>query len=374
MGQVQRKLDLPVASSDMTWDAGAALKRVKAWASTESGEIDFDKFFRAFLWRDPVKKENITAYKLPYADVINGRLTVVPAAIRNASARLPQTDIPAEDKARVARVLEAWKRQIGIGEYRKDDERVEDESAEKAERVEKVYSSIDELPENVRKLKSAKRKRQWMHVWNATYKRMKDSGASNEEAERRAFAAANSVVLKKGFFKTLIDFIVDGAIDEAISESIDESIDKSTNESVDAQQLAESLHTSIDATFKNANVTREVVVKGLSNGLVYGIVYEPYSIDTQGHFTTPEEIEKAAHDFLPRACMNIHHESDLQDVEVVESYIAPIDFVINKEIVKRGSWVLVSRVNDPELRKSIEAGEITGYSLEGTATLVEVEV
>lgn len=38
MGQVQRKLDLPVASSDMTWDAGAALKRVKAWASTESEE------------------------------------------------------------------------------------------------------------------------------------------------------------------------------------------------------------------------------------------------------------------------------------------------------------------------------------------------
>ena len=87
-------------------------------------------------------------------------------------------------------------------------------------------------------------------------------------------------------------------------------------------------------------------------------------------FTSAEEIEKAAHDFLPNAVMNIYHRDDLEDVQVVESFIAPIDYDLGGEVIKQGTWVLVARVLNEDLRKMIESGEITGYSLEGTANKI----
>ena len=121
------------------------------------------------------------------------------------------------------------------------------------------------------------------------------------------------------------------------------------------------------------NFSHEVDVKmsDFSKGLVYGIVYSPNTEDTHGDWTTADEIERAAHNFLPAAksdWTNTNHGDDtLPDVDVVESYIAPCDFKIGKEAVTKGSWVIVSRVNNSELRQSIQKGEITGYSLEGTA-------
>lgn len=106
----------------------------------------------------------------------------------------------------------------------------------------------------------------------------------------------------------------------------------------------------------------------LEKGLVYGIVYEPEVVDTHGDFTSKDEIERAAHNFLPKAVMNLNHQTDLEKVSVVESYIAPLDFSFSSgEPVRKGAWVLVSKVFDEQLKKDILAGDITGYSLEGTA-------
>ncbi len=116
----------------------------------------------------------------------------------------------------------------------------------------------------------------------------------------------------------------------------------------------------------------------LDRGLVYGIVYEPYIVDSHGHWTTSGEIENAAHDFLPRAVMNVEHKvgSELDDVVVVESYIAPCDFYVEDDkdaFVSKGSWVLVTKVNGAELKKDLEDGVRAGYSLEGTARIIEME-
>lgn len=115
----------------------------------------------------------------------------------------------------------------------------------------------------------------------------------------------------------------------------------------------------------------EITLKSISlaEGLVYGIVYEPDTVDAQDEYMDAPTIQRAAHNFLPRAAMNIHHAIDCapSDVEVVESYIAPVTFNLGDNIIKQGSWVLVSRINNLELRKSIIEGELTGYSLEGFA-------
>ncbi|QCU17564.1 terminase [Bacillus altitudinis] len=107
--------------------------------------------------------------------------------------------------------------------------------------------------------------------------------------------------------------------------------------------------------------------------LVYGIVYEPHVEDAHGDYMTPAEIEKAAHGFLKDA-REIDKQHDFQAGvgEVVESYIAPSDFEMGDEMIKKGSWVLVTKASD-EIWEQIQKGEITGYSMAGTADIGKQE-
>nr|WGD68744.1 XkdF-like putative serine protease domain-containing protein [Bacillus subtilis] len=105
--------------------------------------------------------------------------------------------------------------------------------------------------------------------------------------------------------------------------------------------------------------------------LVYGIVYEPDTVDAHGDFMTAAEIEKTAHGFLKDA-REIDKQDDFQGGvgEVVESYVAPADFEMNGETIKKGSWVLVTKASE-EVWEQIKKGEITGYSMAGTAETIE---
>lgn len=98
---------------------------------------------------------------------------------------------------------------------------------------------------------------------------------------------------------------------------------------------------------KQPDFHKEVKVLAKEKGeqkLVCGIVYEPDTVDTHGDFMTAAEIEKAAHGFLKDA-REIDKQHDFQGGvgEVVESYVAPADFEMNGEIIKKGSWVLVTK-------------------------------
>ncbi len=97
--------DLPLADPDRAWDADAAEARVRRWASKDgSGDkdtIDWEKYRKAFLWYDSDAPENFGSYKLPIADVIDGRLYAVPRAIIAAAAALQGArggvDVPRDD-------------------------------------------------------------------------------------------------------------------------------------------------------------------------------------------------------------------------------------------------------------------------------------
>lgn len=107
--------------------------------------------------------------------------------------------------------------------------------------------------------------------------------------------------------------------------------------------------------------------------LVYGIVYEPDVPDAHGDFMTAEEIEKAAHGFLAEAReIDINHSFEGGTGVVVESYVAPDEFMIGSKQIAKGSWVLVTRASD-EVWEQIKAGIITGYSMAGTADVYEEE-
>lgn len=107
--------------------------------------------------------------------------------------------------------------------------------------------------------------------------------------------------------------------------------------------------------------------------LVYGVVYEPNVEDAHGDVMSATEIEKAAHKFV-KDSRNIDTQHDFESGvgEVVESYIAPTDFTLGEQDIVKGSWVLVTKAND-EIWEEIKKGEITGYSMAGTAETIEKE-
>lgn len=107
--------------------------------------------------------------------------------------------------------------------------------------------------------------------------------------------------------------------------------------------------------------------------IVYGVVLTPDVEDSQGDILSPQEIEKAAHRWLVE-----YRKHDVQHAEVakdddgqpiaepVESFIAPCDLTIAGEQVRKGAWVLATRVNDTKTWDEIRTGQRTGYSIGGT--------
>ena len=106
--------------------------------------------------------------------------------------------------------------------------------------------------------------------------------------------------------------------------------------------------------------------------IVFGEVYVPDRRDTDGNFMTAETIEKMAHDFLAKkrnSQISKAHDGNPDKGCVVESFIAregDPDFAA-------GSWVVGVHVPDAKIWKSIEDGELTGFSIEGEGKLIEEE-
>jgi len=127
---------------------------------------------------------------------------------------------------------------------------------------------------------------------------------------------------------------------------------------------------------KNEEKEEEEVEKGIElvplekgdEQIVYGIVYEPDIVDAQGDQASANEIKKAAYGFMENAqAFKVMHKGKKVKVKILENYIAPVDFTIAKRKVKKGSWVLVTRVLDKKLWQAIKAGNLTGYSMAGIA-------
>lgn len=95
--------NLPLAPRDKAWNAGAAEKRVRAWAGAE--DAPNAKYRKAFFWYDSENADNFTSYKLPFADVVGGELVAVPRAVFAAAAAIMGArggvDIPSGDVAAV---------------------------------------------------------------------------------------------------------------------------------------------------------------------------------------------------------------------------------------------------------------------------------
>ncbi|MCV7400429.1 hypothetical protein H7K24_09705 [Mycobacterium fragae] len=95
--------DLPLADRGRKWDGAAAEKRVRKWADAQ--DKPNQKYRDAHIWYDNGNKDNFTAYKLLFADVIGGRLKAVPRGVMIAGAIMNGArggiDLPKADVGRV---------------------------------------------------------------------------------------------------------------------------------------------------------------------------------------------------------------------------------------------------------------------------------
>jgi len=107
---------------------------------------------------------------------------------------------------------------------------------------------------------------------------------------------------------------------------------------------------------------------------VYGIVYSPNDIDTQGDYMKPKEIAKAQEYFMKS--LTTTKKSDLQHNN------EPSDdmFMCETWIIKSGDplfpndvdgWAYAVKINSNEIWNAIKKGDYTGFSMYGTGERVE---
>lgn len=73
---------LPLAPRDAVFDNDEAVQRIAQWAGNDPG-----KLAKAFMWRDATQPPaTVQSYRLPFGDIINGKLTLVFHAVYAAAA------------------------------------------------------------------------------------------------------------------------------------------------------------------------------------------------------------------------------------------------------------------------------------------------
>lgn len=98
------------------------------------------------------------------------------------------------------------------------------------------------------------------------------------------------------------------------------------------------------------------------------LVLAPDEVDLQGDTYSADEVRKACHNFNQH-CMtaNLLHLVETDTFDIVESYISPVDMVLNDVVIKAGSWMSVLQIYSDEIWSEIKDGNLTGVSIGATA-------
>lgn len=109
-------------------------------------------------------------------------------------------------------------------------------------------------------------------------------------------------------------------------------------------------------------------------GVIYGIVYSPDEVDSQGDTASSDEIQKAAYLFMKeRNTLNVDKNHDFvnKDAFIAESWIVRKGDPVFPDETK-GAWAVAVQLESEELKEAVKKGEIAGLSMAGTAHKEEV--
>ncbi len=109
--------DLPV-DEDRGWDADAARERIFRLAGFDGKNPDPVKARRAFLCYNASEPLLRGSYKLPFADIVEGRLTAIRRGLDAAASMLERTEIPDREKERARAIITAYEKREPDGPQR----------------------------------------------------------------------------------------------------------------------------------------------------------------------------------------------------------------------------------------------------------------
>jgi DNA adenine methylase len=111
--------------------------------------------------------------------------------------------------------------------------------------------------------------------------------------------------------------------------------------------------------------------------MITGVVLVPEQVDAHGDIYDADVIAKAAHDFLAGYNAGnevaLMHKDFKRDFDLLESYVAPVDFALGDTSVKAGTWIITVRVNEDKIWDKVKKGEITGFSIGGKAKVKQLK-
>jgi len=160
--------------------------------------------------------------------------------------------------------------------------------------------------------------------------------------------------------KSLMQKFIDFVSKENESESSEQEEEDDQEQDKDLEKTENS--------FESEN---EVIQKDDKQQIVYGIVLKNNRPDLEKDIFDQEFIEQEAHNFMLKATdFKVQHQFKTDDISIVESYVAPTDFTMNDCQVKKGDWVMATKIHNDELWKEVEQGNFRGYSVGGRAVKV----
>ena len=148
------------------------------------------------------------------------------------------------------------------------------------------------------------------------------------------------------------------------------------------------------ANKSDGGLTKEIPIIKIDaeKRIVYGVVLDPYIIDTQGDWIPPAEVEETAHKWMKESrSIGLGHRKEAEATPV-ESYLLPypdaddyrkavngqphriIKFKIGEGFVHSGSWVLATMIDDEATWELVKSGELGSYSIGGRGERTEIEV
>lgn len=194
-------------------------------------------------------------------------------------------------------------------------------------------------------------------------------------------AAKNLTDKQKEIFVAVANSVLKDTGDEG--QAIASGLAAAKKEKGMKKSFAESLGELIEKHFGGSEQEAsavEQVTKSVNEDqrLALFIVLEPQdggdtTTDLHGDTYTVEEVEKACHNFNQH-CMkaNLFHKVETEEAKIVESYVAPVDFVLDDKTIKKGTWLQSWYFPETEvgelLWKSVKDGTVNGVSIQGRAT------
>jgi hypothetical protein len=98
------------------------------------------------------------------------------------------------------------------------------------------------------------------------------------------------------------------------------------------------------------------------------LVLAPDEVDLHGDTYDADEVRKACHNFNQHSMTaNLLHLVDTDTFSIVESYVSPVNMVLNDKVIKAGSWLWTIQVHSDEVWSDIKSGNLTGVSISGIA-------